>query len=82
MNVTETSQRLMKNMTPQEVENALRGAQGSHGVSKSRKKSPIGKGKKKVSQDAATASNKNTRPLNSYMAFRSKFLTSCDSDGY
>ena len=72
MNVTKTSKRLMENMTPQEIEIALRKAQGLRGGNKSNKNTVHGQGMKKASQDNATAINKNTRPLNSYMAFRSK----------
>ena len=76
MNVTETSQRLMKEMTAQQIENALRKALVPHEAHKSHKSSARGKGKKKDLTQNAGAVNKNTRPLNSYMAFRSKSIVS------
>ena len=72
MNVTETSHRLMKNMTPQEIESALRTAQTNRKADEPRKLAVHSKGKKKSLVDTTLATTKNTRPLNSYMAFRSR----------
>ena len=82
MNVTETSQRLMKTMTPQEIESALRKAQSPREADRLHKNSMRGKGKKKDLIDTAAAINKNTRPLNSYMAFRSKSIVSHTSNSH
>lgn len=69
MNVTETSQHLMTSITPQEIEDALRKAQ----TPKKLKKNAVrGQSKRKVLIDTIVPVNKNIRPLNSYMAFRSR----------
>ena len=76
MNVNETSQQLMLSMTSQQIENALRKAQTPRKTRKSHENGARGKGKKKRLTQNAGVVNKNTRPLNSYMAFRSKFILS------
>lgn len=80
MNVTETSEQLMRSMTAQQIENALRKAQAPRKVHKSHKNGVRGKGKKKDLAHNAGAVNKNTRPVNSYMAFRSGFIASLAPD--